>query len=643
MVRGLLSKTADVAANPKEAHKAIMASMQGVPEHDLYRFLKEGAEAGVQVARDAGEKLIEAGYAQAAKLVSGNPAAAEAAVAEAKREAQKLTAAAAQDMARIGKIASGRLESAEVVGRTANAAREKIGARLSYDQIGAPLQGKAVQVRDAADAKLKATDAELRAATDAVVDAQERAGKFLDAEPAMKALKAELEQKLLSTVKGREASTVPLPGGELQGIARVTEGGVEGAYGKVLDAIKNKRVQTGVDADGIPLYQTFKTSFEALGHVRRKLGDAAFGQEKEGYGALGQKIAKDLYKKVSQIQEDYAGKAFTDMQENYSQRITAAEKWKTAAGRRLVDTDPAAADVLKTDPASIPGRYFQSAQGVKDLITLTESPSLVHQSAHNFAARATKGMSAANTEKWIAENDGWIPEVPGLGQKLAAAVKEIAKIERVQGKLEASAANLQSKRLGIRDATQAELGEIAVQGRKEASARIGSRVEEAAGIRTRAEEAAALGLKEPQAWKDLVTGKGFDVEAVSGLLRHGTASELQRGFRYTAGVPGGPEAIEGSVRRVLGQTSALKLPEVWNGRLMVALKEGKVLPPERLAKLDADVQRAMAEAGEKGPTLVRNLVAAAVAGVPQAVMRREANVPEQQDLPWKQKRPAVAK
>ena len=107
---------------------------------------------------------------------------------------------------------------------------------------------------------------------------------------------------------------------------QVADPGVVNAYKSIYSALNDKivpiseaqykrlakkglKVEERNSPDGPVYFRIFPNSFEALDDVRRKLGDAAFNKSEEGYGALGQNIAKDLYSKVSAIQLKYAGES----------------------------------------------------------------------------------------------------------------------------------------------------------------------------------------------------------------------------------------------------------------------------------------------------------------------------------------------
>lgn len=636
-----LSEGASVGASRTvaEGKKLLQSGFAGkMPEHDLHMILKVGAEADVKAADAHANSLMTEAYKKAEKLAMTDQKAADAAIAEAKAAGQKVKAEASARMAHLQKVTDGKMQTAERVLKQAAPERAKIGTEREVSDIGKQLQEKTAAVQGAAVKARQEQDAVLRGARDQAVAAKEQSGQFLDNEPGMKSLKDEIARKLLLTQKGREASTVVTPDMKVQGVAEVTEGGVASAYQKVYDAVSNKRVQTGTNAEGNPTYQTFKTTFEALDHVRRKLGDAAFkGADKEGYGALGQSISKDLYGKISKIQEDYAGPTQKALQGHYAQATGDMAKFETATGRKMTAVDRMDPEVFAKDPAAIPTTYFKSQQGVKDLLELTGDPVMVERAAKDYAAKELGGKSAQQVRDWAKGQTDWTREVPGLQKSVTAYADKLEKLERVEGKLSAGAAKLKAERASVRDAVPGQVEKIEAAGLKEASARTGSRVEEQQALRAGGEKA-AQGVREAATAKaKAIVGDGFPAESVRKLLVSGSPEELATAARYIAGAPGGQKALEGSVRQALAGSSPAGLRGLWDGRLKVALREGQVLPPAVLQKLDADVQAAFAKTEPaKVRTVVQQLLAAAFATAPQSAMRRDAGVGVQskEKLPW---------
>lgn len=638
-MENLVSGTTKEARQVAEGSKVLKGVFDGkVPEHDLHMVLKQGALADQEAAKKAAAAVTQEAYAKAQKLAQTDQKAADAAIAEGKAQAAKIQKEASARAAKLQEITKGRLAGAEAVSKLAADARKAVGTERPVSDIGNTLRQKTSEVQGAAIAERQQAYAEQKKVRDAVVAQKEASGQFLDAMPETKELLQEIDKKILTSSKGREASKVTLPSGEKQGVARVTEGGVEKAYSNIRDAVRNKRVQVGTDPEtGAPKYETFKTTFEAIDHLRRKLGDAAFKGEKEGYGALGQTIAKEYYHRLADIQEKYAGEAQKALQSTYARQTGDVAKFETATGRKMLAVDRIDPEVFSKDPAAIPGAYFKTQQGVQDLKELTGDPVLVQRAAEDYATGQVAGKSAKQTRDWIAGQKDWMREVPGLEKKLTGYADRVEKIERTQEALTASAQRAKAAHGKVLSETPKKVEGALEQGRAEATARTGSRVEEQAAIRKAGEEKAGEITKSAQEWTDKLSKSGFAVQDVRGLLKGGSKDEVVRAMRYAAGTPGAKENVEGAVRQVLATTGPSGLREMWDGRLRVALQEAQVISPKALAKLDADVQAAFQK---HEPTAVlrsrlQQYLNAAFASGGRGLVESDSKVPEQSaKLPW---------
>ena len=588
--------------------KLLDAATTNKPLLDMHAMLQKGAEADIQASEKAAADLLSKAHTRASLLAQSNPAAAEQAIAAAKAQGDQLRRDAAARMEVLDKASGGKAKLAERVQKMAEPELAKVGGYREISDIGNDLRTKVTGVQRQAIEQRMQTDKALRAHRDAVVAGKEKAGQFVEQMPAMKELKNEISRKMLITSKGRAAAG---------GMAEVTESGVQGAYQKVWDSITNRRVQTGMTPDGAPTYETFKTSFEALDHVRRKLGDAAFGGDKEGYGALGQTIAKDLYGKISKIQTEFAGESQTALQAAYKGATEDMTKFGTAAGKKLTAVDRIDPEVFAKDPAGIPTAYFRSQQGVKDLVELTGDTQSVYRAAEDYATRQIAGKDAAQVQSWLKSpmQTDWMREVPGLQGKEQAYGEKLARIEATAGKLEAKSAALQAERQGIAKALPGQLDKVKAEGLAEATARVGSRVEEGKEVVRSASEAGQQMTKTAVEQAKRIVGDDFPATEVRKLLTQGKPEDLKKAFQYMAGAPGGREAIEGSVRNTLSQASLSpgKLKSLWDDRLSVALQSSG-MEPARLAKLDKEVKAVIAREEPKAArTKVQKLLNAAIA------------------------------
>lgn len=602
------------------------SAFHNIPELHVYGFLNEAAEANRAAAEKAAGHVLSEAHQRAASMARTDGEGARRVVEAATIHGDALKNEAAKTARVLDVAANGKLKTAaRVLALSEKDLAATVGQPALPSDVGNALrqrvtaeQGKMIEER-AAQYKV------LEGQRDAAVAAKEGQGLFIDSVPEVKALKEEIAQKLLLTKKGRDASTVATADGKSVGKADVTDPGLRTAYGKMYEAISNRRVQTGVSEDGTPTYATFKTTFEALDAVRRKLGDVAYGKEAEGYSALGQGLAKQWYQRLAKIQEDYAGPAQAELQKGYASATTALGKYKTAGGKRVVEMEPHVADAFAKDPASIPGAFFKSQQGVKDLVALTGGDTEgVAAAARSHVAHELHGMSQAQVQKWAKGNSDWVREVPGLAKDVQTFAGRVGQIERVAGKapvegkeggklgekaawLRGKAGEVVKEATGKAATVEGEAQKVGAEALKQSKAKQAGVVE---GAESQAKALREAALKQVEKAK----GDGYPTPTVKQFLLGGAREEHVALMRSMAGVPGGKTAVEGAVRNAMRDLGPTELPLKW-GRLQTAMKEAQVLDPIKLAKLDKDVQGVLkAYSPAEAKKRVNSLVVMALGG-----------------------------
>lgn len=108
-------------------------------------------------------------------------------------------------------------------------------------------------------------------------------------------------------------------------------------------------------------------SFEGSETIRRKLGDAAFGLQAEGYEAIGQNYARELYGRLSDAMKAYEPK-FAKYLDNYRKLSENIENVGTKLGKVLVGMEKDAPAYYATAARSIPDKAFSSPENVRILI-----------------------------------------------------------------------------------------------------------------------------------------------------------------------------------------------------------------------------------------------------------------------------------
>jgi len=166
--------------------------------------------------------------------------------------------------------------------RAKSGLREVGDATVELSQMGRTLRDRILQRFETGSLERSEAYKQQKALRDQAVAAKESQGILVESLPEYKTLVQDLRNKLLKGQIAQQQKTAP-----------VTEPGVLKAYQNIHDAVTARRVEVGVNEMGNSVYKTFPTSFDALDDVRRRLGDAAFGKQAEGYEALGQKIAQE--------------------------------------------------------------------------------------------------------------------------------------------------------------------------------------------------------------------------------------------------------------------------------------------------------------------------------------------------------------
>lgn len=557
------------------------------PQHTLHDVLQKGVQADLEAAEVAAKQVIADAHTQAGKLAQQDERAAQQLVAEAQQKAAFIRDTAKTRAAVLDRATAGQVQRSQNVLAQAEPELQKIGTPYEVSDIGKALRDKVRGEQKQLLQQREVIFKQLKQQRDTVVQQREAAGQFVDSVPAMKSLKQEIAQKLLLTKPGRAAA---------EGKAAVTEPGVMRAYQSIYDAVANRRVQTGVNEAGNPTYETFKTTFEALDHVRRKLGDAGWGKPgEEGYGALGQGIAKDMYGKIGKIQQDYVGGDLQSrLQGVYAEGSDKLQKFGTASGRKMTAVDRVDPEVFAKDPAAVPKAYFQSQQGVRDLLELTGDPKLVVDAAGSFAARSVAGMNAQQVGKWAQSNSDWLREIPGLQGKLSGYASKLQTIERYSGDAAGRVAGVQKAKNDLLQGVTGKTATAETEGLKAAAALREGMPAKQTAVLDAGGKAAQLVRQEAEARAAAVLPKGDSPpDVVRKLLTGSSLDGLKHTTRYIAGNPGGKKALEGSVRNLLAQESPKQIAKLWNERLYEVIKEGQLLDKGTLTKLDTDVQRVL--------------------------------------------------
>jgi len=591
----------------------------GVPQHALHQAVQAGADADIKAAEQEGQRIMSDGRQRAADIGANDARAAQRALSEAESRSNALIADARRRATELNKMSQGRLSTAGNVLGQAEPALRQVGQPRELSDIGKELQSSVAGQHQAALQARNDAYNQLREQRDSLVKSREAAGQSIDSAPSMVALKKEVDAALRPNKQGFET---------------VVDPGVRKAYTDIQTALNRKEIDTGIlDAKGQPVIKQFKTSFEALDQVRRRLGDAVAGRDVEGYGAIGKDLAGKLYGKISKAQQEFVGDIDTPtgkenlqklMQETYHEGSVGARGFSTGAAGKATAVDRIDPERFAADPQTIPKQFFTSQQSVKDLRELT-NPGLVDRTARSYSANQLRGMSSKQVQGWMQKNSDWIREVPGLQKDLAGYTARLQKIENTAGKVEQSAARkgklAEATMEGAQRAAGAEkeagikrAGEIGV-GSMKAQERVLQGAEKEAA--TAAKEAAR-----PAAELQRILQGGERPEAVRDLLLNGKPEQTRLAARIASQTPQGQRQLEDSVRQITAGMSEKTLQKTWTERLKPMLEDGKMLPPDRMKALDKDVRRLMAaQQGKPAISLIQRHIIAALGTAPGVLNR----------------------
>ncbi len=323
---------------------------------------------------------------------------------------------------------------------------------------------------------------DLKAERDATVAARENTGDYISTLPYYKQLRNKLDAVLL---EGKIPSKV--------GTAPETERSTLSAYNEIKAAMLPRRVNVSpaqaaqqaanganIEQVGDQYVRVFQPSFNAIDTVRRKLGDAAFGQGEEGFKAIGQARAKDWYGYLSDLQSKYAGPAHDELQGGYELASGLLERFKGGAGAKVLKTEKLSPEMFTKDPKEVPATFFKSRDGVAQLSAITKDPTLVEQTASDYVARNLKDKTASEAERWLRSNSDFLsaPELKNVLQKSVDYVDQLGKVEN-QTKGMLTGAKTQEKMAETTFNTgMGEAETIATEGRKTAENILGNRFAE---------------------------------------------------------------------------------------------------------------------------------------------------------------------
>ncbi|MDE2020299.1 MAG: hypothetical protein KGJ13_08195 [Patescibacteria group bacterium] len=170
-------------------------------------------------------------------------------------------------------------------------------------------------------------------------------------------------------------------------------------------------------------YSTPKVLRETL----RKLRDRANGAPETGFDAISQQSAGTL---ADNLEESLAQwePSLSKADAEYKRLSEPLYPTRTARGEKVLKGEEFNWNQLATDPASVPGMFFKTKQGVQQLTQLLRgNKAMVERMAYRHALDELRGQP--NPEKWLMDNRDWLND-----RNLPLAYKKIHEIVQQESK-----------------------------------------------------------------------------------------------------------------------------------------------------------------------------------------------------------------
>ena len=343
-------------------------------------YVAPGAKALVKALRGRGTAMLksETGEADAVRAAAQQRAAALRAQTEANTKA-----------------AAGFERKATKAQVKATLPAPKVGAVKTLSERGAPVREATVAARSKIYENQVSQDKVLREAADQVVADNEAAGKFINDMPSAKELFGEVSGRLTpDPVTSPTATSLPTP----------EEGRVLTA---VQSALRDRRVALSADEAeaarkagfqvekiGDQEVRVFKTSFEALDNLRRRLGES-FNGVPTGFEGIPTHLARDMYGKVSRVLDDYVGAARGEVQANWKAGLQALEPYDNTTLGKALSGVQGETSIPNTFAANIPGKVVQGGREAVEQVGALGGPQTQKQFLQDEVQAALIGPDGA--------------------------------------------------------------------------------------------------------------------------------------------------------------------------------------------------------------------------------------------------------
>jgi hypothetical protein len=526
---------------------------------NVFNFLQGKSQATqnaainqISVAQAEADKILLDATNRANALLAKDKVAAKAAIDAGDIEARRIIDQAINDVARKNGIARRAQTASLRATESPNKTLQAIGdVNVANADMGSSLQQRVVANLSAEEQAVAAEYNRARKTIDDIVRQKESQGVGVKETQAFGELRDFIDSKLLRGKFGKEAKFAP-----------VTETQLKNVYENVYKAIADQQILIGVGVDGTPIYRKVPSSFDALDHVRRKLGEVFDGKAVEGYEGLLKNEAKELYGKIRKIQTEYTDNAYDAVLKNYAEGKGAVNEFGIPTGAKLTKTDRLNPEYLTYDPSGLPAEFFSSRKKVGDLLSLVRDPKFVEQQAANHVARVLKDKDAKFAEKFLFDNKEWIGYFPSLRANIDAHIAALGRAGSVGPKASSLAQSLKTEVKALPGVSQKEAANVQKEAGKTAKTIETESQKQAKDITAEAQRLAKEKLASVAKVESLL-GKGDKVKQIETLITGGQTQTLEKLAPFIKSDPDVMKSFNEAVMITLSRSNPATIVDDW--------------------------------------------------------------------------------
>ena len=154
--------------------------------------------------------------------------------------------------------------------------------------------------------------------------------------------------------------------------------------------------------------------FEGLEIIRRRVGDAAFGLPEEGYKAIGQQLAKDVYGQLANQMRQFSG-SFGKYLDDYKRLSQPIEVYGTKVGKGLIETQDAAGRYFSKTADQIANDVFKSPEATKQFLdAVGGNQEIVTAAARRYFAGKLEGAAKPEAVDKLLKDNRELLRLPGM-------------------------------------------------------------------------------------------------------------------------------------------------------------------------------------------------------------------------------------